>query len=914
MTGTTPPAGWRRFLILAVARLLPRRHRDAFIGDMTELWEGWQREGRGGTSRRLVAELLRGAAGSMVQGVRARHERRVVESWENGHGTNGSVGMVRRLLSDLRGDIKVAFRRMRRSPGFTFLAVLSIALGVGANAALFTLIDELLLRPPPYHEPERLVNVRLIEPGDAFGTVSYIGFREFEEATREAYESVTAVMFNMVGRTDGDGPARNLVNELVAGPFFQVLGVDAQLGRVFDPSEGHDPGADPVVVVSDRYWRTAMGGDPAVVGTTIRLNGHPYTVVGVAAPDFDGLMPGLPADVWAHASMSGQISLNGPGALEDRGQESFLMKGRLADGVTLAQAQTVTAGFGEELAQRFPDRYQDNTFSVTPELDSRLHPALDGVVVPMAALIMAVVGLVLLIACVNLAGFLLARAEGLRREVAVRLALGAGRARLVRGLLTETGVLAAVAGAVGVVLSVFLVDLMLSIRLPLPIPVTVEAEVNLRVLLFGLAATAMAGLILGLVPALQSTGGDVAGTIRDESTGGSGRGIRLRDVLVVGQVAGSVVLLVGAGLFIRSLLASQAVDPGFGGEPAAILPLEVPPDRTAEERRTFFEELQERVSLMPGVEGVGLISRIHLDATGTSSSSIRVDGVDPPPGRTTHSLDIAQVDGDIFGVLGIPIVSGRAFTQADNEDSDPVAIVSEAMAERFWPGVDPVGKTFTNAGAQAETEVRVVGVARDTKVHRLGEGPTPLLYRPAAQTDYWGRLVATTSGDPRALLPRLIALAKEIEPAAIVFNSTTMAEHLGFMLLPARISAFMLGLMGGLAAFLAAIGLYGIMAYSVAARSREMGIRMSVGAEPGRLVAMVMRSGMKRVGLGIVIGLGLALPAAQVVRGSLYGVGALDPLTFGSVAVLLTLVAALAAYLPARRASRVDPTHALKAE
>ena len=877
---------------------------------MAELWSRWQTGAKPGLRRRFLREALQGGFAGGLAGIRTRHERRIVESWERRDTMGEDMGLAARLATDTGFDLKVALRRMRRAPGFTFLAVLSIALGVGANTALFTLIDELILTPPPFEEPERVVDIRHIEPGDAFGTLSYLSFRELEDATAEAFEGVTAVMFNMVSRNDDGGPAENLLNELVAGPFFQVLGIGAQVGRVFESTEGIEAGADPVVVISDRYWRRAMGADPAVVGSTIRLNGHPYVIVGVADPEFEGLMPGLPADIWAHASMSDQLSLNGANALSSRGQESFMAKGRLRDGVTLAQARTVTSTFGDELLAAHPDQYQGNSFAVTPVLDSPIHPALDSVMVPMAALIMAVVGLVLLIACVNLAGFLLARAEGLRREVAVRLALGARRGRLVRSLLTETAVLAIVAGLLGVVMSVVLVDVLLGVDLPLPIPITVEPEVNLRVLAFGLGTTALAGLILGLIPAAQSSRADVAGTLRDESTGGSARRVKLRDVLVVGQVAVSVVLLIGAGLFIRSLMASQAVDPGFGSRPAAIVQLELPPDRTPEARHAFFDELQRSVAAVPGVAEVGLMSRIHLDATGTSGTTLTVPGVDPPPGRTTHAVDLAMVDGAVFEVLGIPLVSGRVFNEADNADSDPVAVVSEAFAERFWPGVDPVGSTFSSQGA----EVRIVGVVADTKVHRMSEGPTPMLYRPADQGNPWGRLVAATTVDPESVLPELVAAARAVDPGVIVIGSMTMADHLGFLLIPARISAFMLMLMGALAAFLAAIGLYGIMAYNVAARSREMGIRMSVGAEPGRLITMVLGAGMKRVGIGILIGLGLALPAAQLIRGSLYGVAALDPLTFGGVAVLLTLVAAVAAYLPARRASRVDPTHALKAE
>ena len=899
---------WGERLVRLVSLALPRRHRDVFAGDLLELWEVWREEPGGG--RRLIREAVAGAAAGWVRGLRYRRDRRVVESWNLEAGMGGeTTGFLGRAAADLLQDLKVAFRRMRRAPGFTTLAVLSLALGVGANTAVFSLVEEVMLEPPPYAEPENLATIRFIEGRDTFGTVSYLTFQELQDATSQVFEGVAAVMFNMVGRSDGMGGGENLTNELVAGPYFQVMGIGAQIGRVFEESEGVDRGADPVVVISDRYWRRALGADPAVVGSTLQLNGHPYTVVGVADAQFEGAMPGLTTDVWGLATMAEQLSLSGVSILEDRGQESLMASGRLAPGVSLAEAATALEAFRVDLLERFPDRYIGHEFSITPVLDSPVHPALDGVVVPMAILIMAVLAVVLLIACVNLAGFLLARAESLRREVAVRLALGARRGRLVRGMLTEAGLLALIAGVFGVLLSVVLVDLIVSVDLPFPVPIAIEPELNGSVLLFGLGVTVLAGLILGIVPAFQGPGGDMAGTLRDEGAGG-GTGTRLRDVLVVGQVAASVVLLVVAGLFLRSLAASRAIDPGFGSNPAAVLVLEIPPDRTPQERVEFFDEVQERALQVPGVLEAGIISRLHLDATGTSSTNITVPGVEPPPGRTTHRVDLALIDGDALPVLGIPLVSGRAFNEGDGPDGDPVAVVSQAMAAQFWPDADPVGRTFF----RGETEIRVVGVAGDTKVHRLSEGPTPLLYLPTAQGTPWGRLVARTAVDPATLLPRLAAAARAADPGAIVISQLTLEEHLGFLLIPARLSSVLLMAVGSLAAVLAAIGLYGILAYSVAARKREIGIRMSVGAEPGRLAGMVLGAGMKRVGLGIGLGLVLALAASQLIRGSLYGVGPMDPLTLAGVPVVLCVVAAVAAYLPARRASRIDPTQALRSD
>ena len=825
-------------------------------------------------------------------------------------GGGGRRGGGREWAAGLLQDMRLGWRRMIRAPGFTAVAIISIAIGVGGNTALFTLIEALILRPPPYADPEELVDIRLTEPDDVFGTFSYPTFREMEEATKPVFDGIAGVMFNMVNLSDGTGRRDNLLNELVAGPYFQVLGVGAQVGRVFDAGEGVNPGADPVVVLSDGYWRRAFAGDPGVVGRSVRLNGFTYMIVGVAQPDFAGIFPGMRPDIWAHASMSDQISLNGPGSLQRRGQESLMVKARLADGVSLAEARTVVGTFADDLIAAHGDRYANNRMQVTRTLDSAIHPALDRIVVPVAGLVMVVGALVLLIACVNLAGFLLARAEGRRREVAVRLALGAGRGRLIRGLLVETTMLAVLGGAAGLFLSVFLVDFMLSIELPLPVPVTVDARLNVTVLLFALGVSLLAGLGLGLAPALQSTRPDISSTLKDESTGGTERAGRMRSVLVVGQVAGTVVLLVAAGLFARSLIAAQQVDPGFGRHPAAIAWLEPGPGRTADERRAFYDTYLERVAALPGVVSVGTMTIIPLEGTGTSTIGLNVPGVDPPPGRSGHEIDWAGIGGDYFDAVGIPIVAGRFFNSGDNMDSDPVAIVSETMAARFWPGQDAVGRTYTMSDG---TVVRIVGVAGDTKVRTLSEAPRPLVYGPAGQMPYvHGRVVARTAVDPAPIVPAMLTLASELDPGVITINSKTMEQHLSFMLMPARISALALGLMGTLALLLAAVGLYGIVAYSVAARRRELGIRMSIGAGPGRLVVMVLIAGLKLVAMGVVIGLALAVVLARVVQGSVYGVSSFDPVTFGGVAVLLTGVAALAAYLPARRASRVDPVHALK--
>ena len=816
---------------------------------------------------------------------------------------------LRRWLDGLLQDIRLGWRRMIRAPGFTAVALVTITLGVAGNTAFFAVFEALLLRPPPYDDPEDLVYIRFVAPEDAFGSFSYPTFRDMEAATRSVFDGMTGAMPNIASFSDHTGGRDELLNELVAGPYFQVLGVPAQVGRVFGPDEGTVAGTDPVLILNDAYWRRSFDADPGVVGRTVRLNGFAYTIVGVAPRDFSGVFPGLRPDFWALASMADQISLNGPGSLERRGQESFMVKARLADGVTRTEAEAALGAFAEDLVTSHSDRYADRRIVMTPTLSSPVHPAVDGVLVPVAVLVMAVVVLLLLIACVNLSGFLLARAARRRRETAVRLALGAGRARLIRSLLTETTMLAVIGGAAGVFVSLFLIDFLLNIDLPLPVALEVDARLNATVLAFALGLTLAAAAVLGVAPALQSTRTDVSGTPKDENAGGSLRAGRMRAVLAISQIAGAVVLLVAAALFTRSLATAQRVDPGFGMHPAAIVWLEPGRTRSPDERREFHDAYLARVAALPEVVSAGFITIVPLDGTATSTLTLTVPGIEPPPGRTGHEVDWVGVGGDYFDAVGIPVVAGRLFDDRDGMASAPVAIVSEAMAATYWPGRSAVGGTFTTRDG---TEVRVVGVVGDTKVRSLGEELRPLVYGAVSQMpNPHGRVVARTAVDPATVLPAMLELATDLDPGVITINARTMEQHLAFRLLPGRITAVTVSLMGALALLAAAIGLYGIVSFSVAARKRELSIRISVGAEPDRLVGMMLKAGLTLLAAGLAIGIALAVVLTRIVRHLVHGVEAFDPLILVGVVLLLTGVATLAAYVPAKRASRVDPVSIL---
>jgi predicted permease len=576
----------------------------------------------------------------------------------------------------------------------------------------------------------------------------------------------------------------------------------------------------------------------------------------------------------------------------------------------------VAAGFGAAMRWAEPDDWAGSMGVVlTPLSDVYVSPSIDGIIGSAAGLLLAVVGLVLLIACANLASFLLAQARARRREIAIRLALGAGRRVLVRQLLTESMLLALLGGAAGVALAKGLLLLLTRADLPLPIPITLDLSLDPLVLGFALVVSIAAGVLFGLVPALQSTRPDVIESIKTETVGGGPRRhgwITPRGALVVTQVAVSFVLLVTTGLFLRSFRERATVDPGFGRDPAVVVTLGLQSDRyTTEKGRLFVRRLEEQLAATPEISAVGVASNIHLNPLNTSNIAVNVEGFTPPEGQRGFSVDVARVDEGYFGAMGIPIIQGRLFGPQDVSDGPPVAIVNEAMAQRFWPARDPVGQLFRADGR----ELTVIGVARTAKIRTLEERPRPFVYLPFSQ-DYssllW--LVARTRGDANRVVPEVLAQLRGLDPDLMILQTKTMERHLATMLLPARLGAVTFTVFSALALTLATIGVYGIVAYALRSRTREIGIRLSLGAAPSTAVRLIMGSGLRLVAVGVLIGLGLSAVLARLLGSFLFGVSTYDPVTFATVPVVLVAVGALAAYLPARRATRVDPVMALKAE
>lgn len=811
-------------------------------------------------------------------------------------------------------DLRYSVRRLAQSPGFAATAILSLALGIGANTAIFSLVNAVLLRDPPFAAPEELVEIYISMPEFSYNIFSYPDFRDLRDLNAEAFNDVAGSGFTFVSVDSEDG-VEVLTAEMVTGHYFSLLGIEPGIGRLFGPEDDVAPGAHAVVVLGHEYWRDAYGGSPEVVGQEFRINGTAYTIIGVVPETFSGNMRGLVPELYTPIMMANELQPFGYDRLEARGDHWVFVKGRLRPSASLEQARVTMAGLASSLRADYPDSWREvDEFLVLPSSEVVLFPPIDRFLVPAAGVFMAVVGLVLLVACANLASFMLARALDRKKEIAVRLALGATRRSLVGQLVTESALLGALGGVAGVALSVWLLRLLLSVDLPIPLPISLDLGLDATVLTFSLLVSLGAGVLFGLIPALRATKIDVAAELKEGSTSGTRPGrVTLRNSLVVAQVALSLVLLVAAGLFLRSLQATQAVDPGFGRDPAGLLSVVVPSNRYGEEEgRLFVQRLVERTRQLPGVDAVGLVDNLHLTSLNTMWIEFNIDGVETPPGRNGHVADRTTVDAEFFEAAGVRILRGRNFNNLDTPESDPVAIVSDALVRRFWPEEEAIGRIIRRTN---DTDLRIVGIASDAKVRTLGEAPRPFVYLPYSQ-DYSAAvtLVARTSVDSETTARDMLLVARELDPELMIFESKTMSRHIGSMLLPAQLGALVLTAFAGLALILAMIGLYGIVSYSVSQRTREVGIRLSLGADAGTVVRMLTAGGMRLVVYGCVVGLVLSLLLAGVMSRLLFGVSPFDLLTFLAVPLVLVGVAMLATYVPSRRASRVDPIIALRAE
>ncbi|NIN73245.1 MAG: FtsX-like permease family protein [Gemmatimonadetes bacterium] len=816
-------------------------------------------------------------------------------------------------MDTLLSDLRYAVRRLSQRPGFAAIALLTMALGIGANSAIFSIVNAVLLRPLPVESPDRLVEIYSQEADDDVPvTQAYPDYLDIR-ARDDLFSGVTAYTADFFSVNLGTR-SEVMFGESVTGDYFDVLGVPAAVGRTFISGEDDAVGAPPVVVISHGLWKRRFASDPRVLGQTLRIRGRPFEIVGVSPPEFKGLLMGFSAELWIPLSANASFAAAGA-MLDDRDSRYLLIKGRLRPGVTAEQAQAGLNVLAGQLAEAYPDSNEGRRFPVIPTNDVRLHPMIDRALVPVAALLMTVVGLLLLIVCTNLANLLLARALARRKEIAIRLAMGAGRWRLVRQLLTESVLLGLLGGALGLAVAWWTAKLLVSFQPPVLFKLSLDIGIDGRVLVFTFFVSLVAAMFFGLAPALQATRPQLVQALKDEldTVAQRFRRFGLRGSLVIVQVAVSLVLLVGAGLFLRSLIGAQAIDPGFERERAAILmiaPELAGYDETRAENLLF--ELRDRARTVPGVETVSLASHLPLGVS-VNATALYVEGAETRP-DDAPSIDITVVSSGHFETMGIPLLRGRDFNDRDDDSATPVVILSEAAARRFWPGDNPVGKRLRLGASDGELR-EIIAVAQDTKVRTLGEEPRPYLYLPFSQ-NYRPimSLVVRTSGDPRSILPVLLRESLLLDESLPIMESKTMEQHLGIMLFAPRMGGILLGVFGGLAVLLATIGLYGVVSYAAAQRTREVGIRVALGARPRDVIRLVTGQGMALVGIGAAIGLALGFAAAQPLGSFLYGVNVSDPTTFLGVTLLLVGVAFLATLVPALRAARLDAMVALRRE
>ena len=820
------------------------------------------------------------------------------------------------LLASLWQDIRYGLRQMRRNPGFTTVAVLTLALGIGANTGVFTIVNTFLLSPLPVEKPNELIaiNAQPTKTEARSGEINPISFLNLKDlqAGNLVFGSLAGYTSPMALTVATKSLSERVFAELVTGNYFQTLGLRPFMGRFFLPHEDSTPGADPVVVIGYAAWQSRFGGTPNILGQTMTLNGTTFTVIGVAPKGFIGLNAIFGPDMWVPAMMAKQVlPAKEQNALSDRGISLFTGVGRMKAGVSLAKAEANLKTIAAALAKEYPDADEGQSVVARPLAQAVTSGGQGQQLEVSSVLLMAIVGLVLLVACSNVANLLLARADSRRQEVAVRLAMGAGRRRLVRQLLTESVLLALLSGVFGFAFGYAGCKLLWSFRPAEFAQNLVEPRLGGGVFIFALAVAVLTGLIFGIVPALRFSRTPLVETLKQGTRSGVRR-LRLANVLLIGQVALSLVALVTAALFLRSIRRAYTIDPGFQTRHLALFmlyPSQAGYDRTRAEE--FYKTVRDRVAAVPGVISDTWASNMPL--WGRKSSGIEIEGQAQRKKSEAISSVVDTVDLDYFSTLGIPILAGRSFTPDDRAGSNPVAIINETMAREYWPNQDPLGKRL-QLGAEKEF-LQIVGVAKTADYQTLGEAPQACIYLPLRQ-NFTGDMILyiRTEGDPIAALPAVRGEIRSIDPTLPIDDVRTGAKVIDQAMWGAKIGVGLLGAFGLLALGLAAVGLYGVIAYAVNQRRREIGIRMALGARRATVLVMVMRQGLTVVGVGVFIGLGLSLLAGQAMSRMLYGVSATDPLSLAGASLVLFLVAALACYLPAFSASRVDPMEALRYE
>jgi predicted permease len=825
-------------------------------------------------------------------------------------------------MNALFGDLRYAVRVLAKSRGFTAVAVLTLALGIGVNAAIFSLISDLFFRPLPAKNPGGLVQVVKKVPISSFlRGYEYPNYLDIRDRAT-ALSDIIAYGTGWISLAASGSPAERTGVAVVTGNYFSFFGVDAAEGRLFLPGEGERIGADPIVVLAHRYWLRRFGGDRAIVGRTVSVNAHPFTVVGVAPPEFVANHAGMEASVFVPVTMLGHVAANGDQFLQSRAGMPLHVMGRLKPGVSLRQAGVELETIVAQIDKDHPQQSMGGRALVVHEWRARPDPGLIQFTPLASAVFMGLAGLILLIACANVASLTFSRAVVRRQELGIRAALGASRRVLVRQLLAESAALTALASVVGLPLAYWLGQWTSNRLLHFgssDIPL-VGSSWDWRVLVFASVMAALAALLSGLMPALKTSRVDLQAALKEGSGALLGStGHPLRSILVVSQVAISLVVLICGGVFLQSLRGATPALLGFRSDHMLMASMDLGLNAYEPSRaRQFRQQLVERARALPGVEAATLGTFVPFATYSFMTAAW-------PEGRVVRGIQDATImpyglqDPDYIKTMGMTLARGRDFVEQDTASAPPVAIVNEHMAALFWPGQNPLGKRLFSIDGGNPVPSEVVGVVRNGRYKMVGEMPSPFLLRPIAQSVDMGpsTLCLRTHGDPVAIAPALRAVVRQLDPNLPLYDVRTMERHLNddlFALMPLRVGAALAGIQGLLALALVVMGIYGVVSFVTSRRAREIGIRMALGAEEGDIVRMVLGSGLKLTLTGIAIGAALALGLTAILSRVLYGLAPSSAPIFALVILLLLCVASIACWLPARRAARVNPIETLRAE
>jgi len=808
-------------------------------------------------------------------------------------------------------DLRYGARMLAKNPGSTAAVVIALALGIGLNTTVFTFINALLLRPPAgVKAPDRLLEVWIHNPrssgAEGYLPLTYPDYLYYRDHNQS---------FGGMLAFDGDpesviwnksGEGQVVMGQLVSGNFFTLLGVNAVLGRMISPEDDRMTNSQPVVVLGHSFWQQSLGSDPLIAGKALMLNGVNYTVVGVAPAGFAGLLVGIEPDFWAPTTMVEQITRD-TGRLNNWYAHWLIAIGQLKPEASVSGARAEVSVLEHQIEIDHPDLKRNLDAAVFPE--TLIPGPYRTYVSAFTALLMGVFGLVLLIACANVASFLLARATGRTREMAVRSALGAGRGRLFRQMLVESTLLSGLAGLAGLILAYWTAPLLLALK-PTSLPITLRLPVDWRVLAFTTVVSLICGVTFGLTPALRSARVQVASNLKDETPPAGYRKSRLRSMLMTGQIATCAVLLVGASLCVRSLRNASSIDPGFNTQHVIAATLDPASlGYSAAQVRGFYEQLSQHLRALPGVTAASFVNHLPLGPAREQTDVTDVTRLGPNQ-KDALPIDVVRVAPGYFQAMGIPLPRGRDFASAEDEERSGVTIVNQALAERLWKDQDPLGRRIRFH--EEKVGVEIIGVVKTGKYRTLGEDPIPVAYLP--QLPPARTLVLRTSGEPAPLLDTVRREIHSVDPHMAATNLETMQQYMSLPLFPARTMGVLLGVSGVLALALTSIGLFGVVSYIVTQRTHEIGVRMALGARPADVLRLVVRHGFFLTVIGLVGGLGISFGATRFLSSWLYGIGPTDLSTFIGVALFLCVIGVLACYLPARRAISVEPMVALRYE